>query len=153
MSRYVFPVEAGHILMFARAIGDQNPAYVGEGGTPPTEALAPPTFPWASAQFDPDYHLRPRPGEPWFGSARGPGGRPGEGPKSGALHAEQHFEYVRSIRAGERLTVETKEGASWQKPSRRGGVLAFTERLTDYTDEAGELVCRARMIVVVQKAS
>jgi len=139
--------------MFARAIGDESPAYVGADGSPPDAVIAPPTFAWASAQFDPNYHLRPRPDQPWFGSARGPGGRTGEAPKSGALHAEQHFEHLRPIRAGDRLTVETREGATWEKPSKRGGVLTFTERLTDYVDQAGELVCRARMVVVTQQAS
>jgi hypothetical protein len=53
-----FPVETGHILCFARAIGDPNPAYSGAltGDAP---VPAPPTFVQASAQFDPDYILRP----------------------------------------------------------------------------------------------
>ena len=57
-----FPVEAGHILLFARAIGDNNPAYHGAiTGTDPVPA--PPTFVQASAQFDPEYFLRPQPGK------------------------------------------------------------------------------------------
>ena len=34
-------------------------------------AAAPPSFAQAVAQFDPDYFLRPKPGEKWFGSAKG----------------------------------------------------------------------------------
>ena len=34
--------------------------------------IAPPTFPQAVAQFDPDYHLRWRPDQPWFGSGKTP---------------------------------------------------------------------------------
>ena len=72
-----FPVEAGHILMFARSVGDPNPVYadeeyaksVGVGGI-----IAPPTFVQASAQFDPDYFLRPKVGAPWFGSGKEPSG-------------------------------------------------------------------------------
>ena len=55
-----FPVEATHIMMFRRSIGDY--------GVPDTgleKAAAPPTFPRAVAQFDPDYHLRLKPGEAW----------------------------------------------------------------------------------------
>ena len=64
-----FPVEAGHIALFARAIGDPNPAYYGAlTGDEPVPA--PPTFAQASAQFDPDYFLRPKIGQPWFGSGR-----------------------------------------------------------------------------------
>ena len=144
MARFSFPVEAGHILMFARAIGDERVADVDAA----REVAAPPTFVQASAQFDPDYHLRPKPGTPWFGSGRGPGGVAGEAPRSGNLHAEQHFEYLRPVLAGEVLTVETREGARWEKASRRGGVLKFAERITEYRDEAGVLVCRARMVVI-----
>ena len=53
-----FPVEAGHILMFARSIGDPNPVYADEAYAAKTEVggiIAPPTFVQASAQFDPDY--------------------------------------------------------------------------------------------------
>ena len=35
--------------------------------------IAPPSFAQAVAQFDPDYHLRPKPGQKWFGSAKGRG--------------------------------------------------------------------------------
>jgi len=51
-----FPVEAGHILCFARAIGDANPAYYGAmTGTEPVPA--PPTFVQASAQFEATYPI------------------------------------------------------------------------------------------------
>ena len=72
-----FPIEAGHIMMFARAIGDPNPIYCDEEQARKTEPggiIAPPTFVQASAQFDDDYPLRPRIGEPWFGSGRNPSG-------------------------------------------------------------------------------
>ena len=36
--------------------------------------IAPPTFVQASAQFDPDYRLRPKIGEAWFGSGKEPTG-------------------------------------------------------------------------------
>src|SRR6478609_5252937 len=90
-----FPVEAGHIMLFARAIGDTNPAYYGAISGDDV-VPAPPTFVQASAQFDPNYFLRPKPGEPWFGSGKNPtskvsGGGGGGG--GGGLHAEQHYEY------------------------------------------------------------
>ena len=94
-----FPVEAGHILMFARAIGDENPVYTDEEAARKTEAggiIAPPTFVQASAQFDPDYFLRPKVGQPWFGS----------------------------------------------------GKLVFSESVTEYRDQNGELVVTARGVGV-----
>ena len=51
-----FPVEAGHIMLFARAIGDANQIYYDADyarNTEPGEVIAPPTFVQASAQFDP----------------------------------------------------------------------------------------------------
>ena len=77
-----FPVEAGHILLFARAIGDPNPIYGDPDYATGTEVggiIAPPTFMQASAQFDPDYPLRPKVGQSWFGSGREPSGTAGSG--------------------------------------------------------------------------
>jgi N-terminal half of MaoC dehydratase len=71
-----FPVEPGHVLAFAQAIGDENPVY---RDADPVHAVgldgiaAPPTFVQASAHFDPDYPLRPNPGVEWFDSGAGPG--------------------------------------------------------------------------------
>ncbi len=160
-----FPVEASHILMFARAVGDKNPIYSDEEyakGTEPGSIIAPPTFAQASAQFDPDYFLRPKVGEAWFGSGKEPTGiqRPekseGGGGKSerpsgaaaGGLHAEQHFEYHRHPRPGDLLTAETKPGKSWTKEGRRGGKLHFSESVTEYRNQNGELVVTARGVGV-----
>lgn len=140
-----FPVEATHIMMFARAIGDPNPAYA-DG------ASAPPTFAMAGAQFDDDNPLRPKPGQPWFGSGREPTGLTRDGGGGGVgrgLHAEQHFEYHRPLHAGMVLTTTERAGETWEKESKRGGRLVFSERLTEYRDAAtGELVITARMVGV-----
>ena len=141
-----FPVEASHIMMFARAIGDPNPAYA-DGSS------APPTFSMAGAQFDEDHPLRPKSGAPWFGSGREPTGvtqvGDGDGDMTRALHAEQHFEYHRPVHAGMVLTTTERDGETWEKESKRGGRLAFFERFTEYRDVAtGELVITARMVGV-----
>ena len=152
-----FPVEAGHILMFARSIGDANPVYEDEEHARGTEAgaiIAPPTFVQASAQFDPDYFLRPKPGQPWFGSGKEPTGvtrEPGSGGGGGGgggLHAEQHYEYHRPLRAGDVLTATTTPGTTWEKEGRRAGKLVFSESVTEYRDQDGELVVTARGIGV-----
>ena len=151
-----FPVEAGHILMFARSIGDPNPVYEDEEHARATEAgavIAPPTFVQASAQFDPDYFLRPKPGQPWFGSGKEPTGvtrEPGSGGGGGGggLHAEQHYEYHRPLRAGDVLTATTTPGTTWEKEGRRAGKLVFSESVTEYRDQDGELVVTARGIGV-----
>ena len=143
-----FPVEEGHIAAFARAIGDPNPSYYGP------EAVAPPTFVQASAQWDDDYPLRPKvSGEGWWGSGRGPGGAPrtsrGEGTGGGTgLHAEQHYEYARPVRVGDVLTATVVPGKTWEKEGRRAGKLVFTETVIEYRDQKGELVVTARGVGV-----
>jgi hypothetical protein len=159
-----FPVEAGHILMFARAVGDPNPVYADADYAAGTEAggiIAPPTFAQASAQFDPDYVLRPKIGEPWFGSGReatgvkreaSSGGQGGGGGGSGGagrgLHAEQHFEYHRHLRPGDVLSATTRAGDRWEREGRSGKLL-FSETITEYRDQDGELVITARGVGVL----
>jgi hypothetical protein len=153
-----FPVEASHILMFARAVGDTNPIYADEAYAAGTEVggiIAPPTFAQSSAQFDPGYFLRPKPGQPWFGSGREPSGvvrekKDGEnsGSAAGGLHAEQHFTYHRHLRPGDVLTATERPGETWEKEGKRSGKLVFTETITEYRDQNGELVVTARGVGV-----
>lgn len=151
MSITHFPVEAGHIMLFARAIGDPNPAYYGTDGH---ETLAPPTFVQAGAQFDPEYPLRPRLGQPWFGSGATPSGaaRPtGEGVR---LHAEQRFEYHRALRPGDVLHTTTSEPERWEKTNRRGQILRFQQDTTTYlTADDGPAVTARRVSVIVPPPS
>ena len=63
--------------MARAAVGDTNPVYQDADAAKKTEVggiIAPPTFPQAVAQFDPDYPLRWRPNQPWFGSGKTPSG-------------------------------------------------------------------------------
>jgi acyl dehydratase len=159
-----FSIEAGHIMTFARAIGDFNPVYHDADYAHESEVggiIAPPTFVQASAQYDPDYPLRPQPGVPWFGSGATPTGRvaitepdattkESAGNPSGGtgLHAEQHYEYHRPVRAGEVLTITMHPGKSWEKQGRRGGLLHFQESITEYRGEDGQLVVTARGVGV-----
>jgi hypothetical protein len=171
-----FPVEAGHVLAFARALGAADPP----GGLPRAGDAAPATFAIAAAQFDPEYPLRPR---PWTPKARGgsggaslpkggPGGwvppgeeEPAEPPWHGSgadaglvtegvggLHAEQHFTYHRPIRVGDVLVPSTRPGEAWEKQG-RSGRLRFRERITEFRDEAGQLVVTARSVSVQREAS
>ncbi len=151
-----FPVEASHILMFARSVGDYNEIYADEEyakTTEPGSVIAPPTFVQASAQFDPDYFLRPKPGKPWFGSGKEPTGvkkesGSGGGGGGGGLHAEQHYEYHRHPKPGDILTATEKPGKKWEKQGKRSGKLIFSETVTEYRDQSGELVVTARSVGV-----
>ncbi len=147
-----FAVEASHIMMFARSIADDNQIYYDAdyaATTEPGSIIAPPTFAQSSAQFDPDYFLRPKVGQPWFGSGKEPSGisrgegAAGGGGGGGGLHAEQHFEYHRHLQPGDVLTATVKPGKTWEKESKRAGKLMFSETVTEYRDQNGELVITA----------
>jgi len=146
-----FPIEGSHVMMFARSIGDGNNIYYDEQyakTTEPGTVIAPPTFAQSSAQFDPDYFLRPKIGEEWFGSAKGPTGitkkkESGGGSGGGGLHAEQHYVYHKTLKVGDVLTAEVKPGKTWEKEGRRGGKLLFSESVTEYRDQDGELIITA----------
>jgi len=136
-----FPVEAGHVLMFRRALGCEEAE---RGADTAGQLLAPPTFVQASAHFDPEYPLRPAPGRAWWGSGADAGFMPDGG---GGLHAEQHYVYHRPVRVGDVLAGSVREGRTWQK-SGRSGVLNFAETITEYIDERGELVVTATSVSV-----
>ena len=148
-----FPVEAGHIMLFARAIGDANPVYYG-ALTGEADVTAPPTFVQASAQFDPDYFLRPKIGQPWFGSGRDATGVVRDGRWQRGRR--------RRWRAARRAALPVpppaagRRRAHGDRPRRRtvgeagrpGGKLLFSETITEYRDQAGELVVTARAVGV-----
>ncbi|MAS41120.1 MAG: hypothetical protein CMK33_05325 [Porticoccaceae bacterium] len=163
MAKYRFPVDASQIMLFARAIGDKNPIYCDAdyaSNTEPGSVIAPPTFTQAAAQYDPGFPLRPRIGEPWFGSGREPTGiqpkaksdsdeqESAIGQSARVLHAEQRFQYFRPIRPGDVLTVTTKPGKRWEKQGKRGGTLKFSESVSEFRDQQGELVLIATMVGV-----
>ena len=57
-------------MMFARSLLDENPIYNDADYAAKSETgnvIAPPTFGRSVAQFDPNYHLRLKTGEKWFG--------------------------------------------------------------------------------------
>jgi hypothetical protein len=64
------------------------------------------------------------------------------------LHAEQHYEYHRHPKAGDVLIATVKPGQTWEKQGRRSGKLIFTETITEYRDQKGELVVTARGVGV-----
>ncbi len=169
-----FPIEAGHVMMFARSIGDGNQIYYDSDYAENTEVggvVAPPTFVQASAQFNPNYGLRPRiDGIGWMGSGSKPSSvvrqappeskstddlanqekpkRSSGGGGGGGLHAEQRYVYHRHPQVGDVLTSSSKPGKSWERQGRRGGKLIFNESITEYRDQNGELVVTATSVGV-----
>lgn len=143
-----FPVEATQIMLFARSIGDDEAAAFNDIAHP--EAMvAPPTFVETLQHFIPDYHVRPKPGQPWFGSGATPTGVPAKGAAgTTTMHAEQHFEYHRPIRPGDTLVATSKPGKVWEKKGRSGD-MRFSELITEFRDNVGRLVVTSIQVEVV----
>ncbi|MCU1480940.1 MAG: hypothetical protein JWQ19_1726 [Subtercola sp.] len=140
----VFRVEPLQITLFARAIGDEHPAYVN------APQLAPPTFTESLQHVLPDYRFRPRANRPWIGTGgvAGEAETPATTPASETtLHAEQRFEYHQRIEAGAELFATTREGSTWQKEG-RAGTMRFFERITEFRDARGQLVLTSTLVGV-----
>jgi N-terminal half of MaoC dehydratase len=131
-------VEPGHVLLFARSVGDVDPCYQAQlpaaVGTP---LVTPPTFVRALDHFDPESATRPA-------LPRQEAGRGGRGD---TVHAGQHFEYVAPFRAGDRVVIESFAGDAWTRDG-RSGRLEFTETVTEYRNQEGALLVRARKVSV-----
>lgn len=154
---YEFPVDRTAILNFAAAIGETNPIYwdaAAAAGTPLGDVIAPPTFGVAAAHWNPNYGLRgirripPRVEAP-ASEAKPRSGGGGGGGLARVLHGEQRFEYHKPMQPGMKLRVATRPGKSWKKEGKKGGKLEFTETVSEYRDESGELVLVATSVAVL----
>lgn len=138
------PIEAGHIELFARAIGDSNP---GHGSSDPVHGgvLAPPTFLTIADHFDPEFLRRPRADLRWPDEnlQLERDGRP-----HALFHVNQSFEYLRHVYSGETLYASRAEPRVWHKLGRRGGRLEFVERTTEFRDGTGNTVVRSTWLDV-----
>ena len=164
MADYEFPVDRSAILDFAAALGETNPVYWDEAyarTTPLAAVIAPPTFAVVSAHWNPDHafkgirkipqRTRSQTGEGEPRARRAEGGAFGN--LSRVLHGEQRFVYHQPIRPGMRLSVTTRAGKSWEKEGKRGGKLRFSETISEYRDQHGELVVTAISVgIVTEKA-
>jgi peroxisomal enoyl-CoA hydratase 2 len=147
-----FPIEAGHIAVFARAIGDPNPIYADPAYARTTAVggiIAPPTFLEAGIHFDADFPFRPRLNQPWLGSAAEPTGLPADKLDAGTdMHAETHIEYHRLMRPGMVLHGKARRGRAWETEGRRAGRLRFGDSIVEYCDEEERLIVTNRTVIV-----
>ena len=155
-----FHVDLTSIMLFASALGETNPIYYDEehaAQTPLGGVIAPPSFPAASAHWNPRNVFRgvrqippasadSRPAESAAESDPESGAASGGGNLARVLHGEQRFRYHQQVRPGMRLRVSSHRGKSWSKEGRRGGTLHFSEAISEYRDEKGELVITATSV-------
>ncbi len=147
-----FPVEASHILMFARAIGDENPVYT-DPSSPEAAAVR-----WGHRPADVhDGQLavrsRCRPAAE--------GGRALVRVGQRAVRRGDHEHRPSARRAALRVPppARGRRGArqrpsataqTWEKESKRGGSLLFEEKFIEYSNiDTGELVVTARFVTVL----
>jgi acyl dehydratase len=126
-------VERGKIREFARAIKDDDPLYFDEGyATREAGGIMPPvTFLQTMTHWD-NGGGRPRP--------------PIDLKR--ALHGEQEFEFFRPIHAGDVLTAVSRIADIYEKPGKRGGTMGFVVTETEFKNQRGDLVARARHITI-----
>jgi hypothetical protein len=159
---YEFFVDRTAILTFAAAVGETNPIYWDAEHaktTPLGDVVAPPTFGIASAHWNPRYGLRgvrkiPRSGVPRREFPRSEPKASGETQSlARVLHGEQRFAYHKPLQPGMKLVVTTRAGKTWEKEGKKGGKLKFNETVSEYRDEAGDLVLVATSVgVLTEKA-
>jgi hypothetical protein len=69
---------------------------------------------------------------------------------SRVLHAEQHFDYMAPIRAGDCLTIERRVSEIYEK---KGGAMEFIVIDTTFAGPAGQPVGCSRQIVLVRNSA
>ena len=73
----------------------------------------------------------------------------GGGNLTRVLHGEQRYVYHKPMTPGMRLTVTTHPGKTWEKEGKRGGTMRFSETISEYRDQHGELVTTATSVGIV----
>lgn len=134
---FVYEVEKVKIKELAEAIEDNNPLYRNEEAARASKygsLVAPPTFPtlfrseeWGIMDMLNDLKVE----------------------IAKLLHGEQEYEYFRLIKPGDRLTCTTWIKDIYTKEGKSGSMDMVTTE-TDCVDQKGELVVRARALLVIR---
>jgi acyl dehydratase len=129
----VMHIERGKIREFAKAIKDDDPLYFDEAlATKEAGGIMPPvTFLQTVNHWD---------------DGRGRLRLPFDLKR--VLHGEQEYEFLKPIHAGDVLTAVSRIVDIYEKPGKRGGSMNFAVTETEYKNERGELVARARHITI-----
>ena len=134
---FVVTIERGKIKEFARAIGDDNPAFLDDRVGQASEwgdIIAPPTFMTT------------------FREAAGDGGeflRELGTDISRLLHGEQEFEIFRPLQPDQTYLCRPRVVDIYEK-SGRSGPMAFVVRETTITDSTNEIVATMRGVTIVR---
>ncbi|MDB5868158.1 MAG: acyl dehydratase [Polaromonas sp.] len=131
-------VEASQLKLFATAIGECNPVFTDAQAARDAghRALpAPPTFAFCLENLAPP--RRNLIAEMGIDLKR-------------VLHAEQGFEYFKTIYAGDRVRLNSRIADIYEK---KGGALTFIAQETTLHNQLGELCVKSRSVAVVRAAA
>lgn len=131
-------VVAEEVADFARAVGDLNPLYIdSEAATksPFGAIVSPPTYPirLAAGAGDPELFLAL------------------DLNYASLLHAEQEFEWLRPLRAGEKVWITGRVGEMYEKQG-KSGTLDFVVMEQIAKDAQGETVYVAKTTLLSRRA-
>lgn len=132
--KVTIPVEELHIKRFARAIGDENPLFndvAKAKKTPHKGLIAPPTFatifgfesPGVRADLGYDY--------------------------AKLVHGEQEYEYHRTLKPGDRITVQSTIADIYEKQGKAGTMDFIVTEMTG-VDQKGRKVFTARSTAIIR---
>lgn len=159
---FKIPVEAGQIMILARSLGDNNPAYR-DPESPEAKAvggiIAPPIFTELRYHYDQEAVCRARFDKPWYGSGRELTGTPGYHPhvvdypgiKDGQvmMPGEITFEYIEPIRVGDTITMTETIGDTWEKNTAAAGTLTFFAVTREYRNQHGVVAVIERLTFLI----
>ncbi len=134
---FVYDVEKVKIKELGEAIEDSNPLYRDEEAARSSKhgaLIAPPTFPTLFRSED--WGMMDMLNDLKVDIAK-------------LLHGEQEYEYFRLIKPGDKLTCTTKIKDIFTKEGKSGTMDMVTTE-TDCVDQKGQLVVRARALLVVR---
>lgn len=126
---YEFPLDYSKVQEFARAVHAESPAHAGEDGVIPPTMLTSGRMIWEPAEQSGFKKLG-------FDRRR-------------ILHGEEEYVFHGPLpRAGQKLTAETSIGNRFTKPGKRGGEMTFATMVTEFRNEAGDLVATQNSTII-----
>jgi hypothetical protein len=127
---YEVLIERGKVREFAKAMQSENPAYEGQG------AVIPPTFLATAALWAP------------------PGRRADSGfDRARLLHGQQEFIFHGPVpRVGTALQARERVEKRYEKQGKRGGTMRFAVLVTEFRDDAGNLIAEGRSTLIERAA-
>jgi len=126
---YPVPIERGKVMEFARATQSTNSSYAGDTPVIPATFLTTARLVWEPRDQNPMVGLGPRPAP-----------RP---PRRGGVPVLRPAAPSRPD-----AHVSSRLGEKWEKEGKRGGVMRFARLVTEFRNDAGDVVAEQRSTII-----